>query len=245
MSRSSSPVSAPASGAYPGRVPDMLGWLRRHPWQADGLLALLLVALSSGQWQGDYPAAVAAVSVLLAATVVPRRRYPVAMFAVAAVIGAAQIAFSLQPAAASRQSAVGLQLGPAIQPTVADAAILILLYTLAAHRSRRVSITGLVICLLGAVVAVVRWAPAHTAHSGGAVFAAAVGLGGATLTAWVLGDSVAYRYRRAYYASLEERNVPANWRSGVPAWSTSRPRGCAGSSVTCTTAPRSGSPPSP
>ncbi len=26
-----------------------------------------------------------------------------------------------------------------------------------------------------------------------------------TLAAWVLGDSVAYRYRRAYYASLEER----------------------------------------
>ena len=205
MSRSASQVSAPWAGAYPGRVPDVPGWLRRHPWQADGLLALLLVALSSGQWQGDYPAAVAAVSVLLAATVVPRRRYPVAMFAVAAAIGAAQIAFSVQPAGAPPQSAAGPQLGPAIQPTVADAAILILLYTLAAHRSRRVSITGLVICLLGAVVAVVRWAPAHTAHSGGAVFAAAVGLGGATLTAWVLGDSVAYRYRRAYYASLEER----------------------------------------
>ena len=137
MSRSSSPVSAPGADAYPGRVPDMLGWLRRHPWQADGLLALLLVALSSGQWQGHYPAAVAAVSVLLAATVVPRRRYPVAMFAVAAAIGAAQIAFSVQPAGAPPQSAAGPQLGPAIQPTVADAAILILLYTLAAHRSRR------------------------------------------------------------------------------------------------------------
>ncbi len=31
------------------------------------------------------------------------------------------------------------------------------------------------------------------------------GLGGLTLAAWVLGDSVAYRYRRAYYASLEDR----------------------------------------
>jgi hypothetical protein len=31
------------------------------------------------------------------------------------------------------------------------------------------------------------------------------GLGGAALTAWVPGDSVAYRYRRAYYAALEER----------------------------------------
>ena len=205
MSRSGSQVSTPRADAYAGRVPDLLAWLRRHPWQADGLLALLLVLFSSGQWQGQDPAAVAAVSVLLAATVVPRRRYPVAMFAVAVTIGAAQIAFGIQPSGAPPQSVAGLTLGAALQPTVADAAILVLLYTLAAHRSRRVSITGLVICLLGSAAAIVRWAPAHTAHSGGAVLAAAVGLGGATLTAWVLGDSVAYRYRRAYYASLEER----------------------------------------
>ena len=44
-----------------------------------------------------------------------------------------------------------------------------------------------------------------TAHPGTRCSLAAVGLGGAALTAWVLGDSVAYRYRRAYYASLEER----------------------------------------
>ena len=37
------------------------------------------------------------------------------------------------------------------------------------------------------------------------MLAAAAGLGGAALTAWVLGDSVAYRYRRAYYAALEGR----------------------------------------
>ena len=71
MSGSGSQVPAPRAGAYPGRVPDVLGWLRGHPWQADGLLALLLVALSSGQWQGAYPVAVAAVSVLLAATANP------------------------------------------------------------------------------------------------------------------------------------------------------------------------------
>jgi signal transduction histidine kinase len=199
-------VSASRADAYPGRVRDVTGWLRRHPWQADGLLALLLVALSSGQWHGEYAVGTAVVSVLLAATVVPRRRYPVAAFAVAAGIGAAQVLIGVQPAGgAAILPGVGAQLSSALQPTVADTAILVLLYTLAAHRSRQVSITGLVICLLGAAAAIVRWAPAHTAHSGGAVFAAAVGLGGATLTAWVLGDSVAYRYRRAYYASLEER----------------------------------------
>ena len=88
---------------------------------------------------------------------------------------------------------------------MADTAIVVLLYTLAAHRSRRVSITGLAICLLGSAAAVARWAPAHTAHPGAPLLAAAAGLGGAALTAWVLGDSVAYRYRRAYYAALEGR----------------------------------------
>src|SRR5579863_4672818 len=94
---SSSGSQVPTAGAYPGRVPDMRGWLRRHPWQADGLLALLLAAFSSRQWQGDYAQDIAAVSVLLAATVVPRRRYPVAAFAVAAAIGAAQVTIGVQP----------------------------------------------------------------------------------------------------------------------------------------------------
>ena len=205
MSRSGSQVSTPRADAYAGRVPDLLAWLRRHPWQADGLLALLLVLFSSGQWQGQDPAAVAAVSVLLAATVVPRRRYPVAAFAVAFVIGAIQVAVGVQPAGSSGIPDLGLPVSPGLQPTMADAAILILLYTVAAYRPRRVSLVGLAACLAGSAAAIARWAPAHGAHPGGPLFAAAAGLGGAVLTAWVLGDSVAYRYRRAYYASLEER----------------------------------------
>src|SRR5215469_4234031 len=182
----------------------MLGWQRSHPWQADGLLALLLVAISSGQWQGKYAAGIAAVSVLLAATVVPRRRYPVAAFAVAIIIGATQVAVGVQPAGSARPD-FGLPLSASLQPTMADVAILVLLYTVAAYRPRRVSLVALAACLAGAVAAIARWAPAHGAHPGGPLFAAAAGLGGAALTAWVLGDSVAYRYRRAYYASLEER----------------------------------------
>ena len=136
MSRSGS--QAPVPGAYPGRVPDMLGWLRRHPWQADGLLALLLAAASAGQWQGAYARDIAVVSVLLAATVVPRRRYPVAAFAVAAAIGAAQVIIGVQPVGgAVSLPGTSLQLSAILQPTAADAAILVLLYTLAAHRPRR------------------------------------------------------------------------------------------------------------
>jgi signal transduction histidine kinase len=185
------PPDGGQAGAYPGQVPGLRAWLRRHPWQADVLLAAALFAGTSHQ------ARVTAVSVLLAATVIPRRRYPEAAFAVAAAIGGVQIVLGLQPA--------GGPAHPALEPCVADLAIAVLLYTLAAHRSRRVSVSGLVICLLLSGVAIARWSPANTAHPQDAVFAAAIALGGAALTAWVLGDSIAYRYRRAYYASLEDR----------------------------------------
>jgi signal transduction histidine kinase len=176
------------------------GWTRDHPWQADGLLAVILFAFSTQQIpSGSVVTGVTAtvVSALLAATVIPRRRYPVAAFAVAAAIAAAQITLGV---ASNSQEPV-----PGLQPNATDLAILVLLYTLAAYRSRPVSLAGLAICLIGAGVAIAFWSPAHGAHPTGALFAAAAGLGGLTLTAWVLGDSVAYRYRRAYYASLEER----------------------------------------
>jgi hypothetical protein len=109
----------------------------------------------------------------------------VAAFAAAALIEAAQVAYG-----------VGAAEAPvfALQPAGAtDLAILVLLYTLAAYRPRPVSVAGLAVCLLGSAVAIARWAPAHHAYAGGAVLGAAAGLGGVTLTAWVLGDSVAYR----------------------------------------------------
>jgi signal transduction histidine kinase len=178
----------------------VVAWLRAHPWQADTLLAVVLFLLSAQQNPAGptrVRVEVVAVAALLAATVIPRRRYPVAAFAAAAVIGAGQVVFGLQygnPAPVV-----------ALEPRATDVAIAVLLYTLAAHAPRRISIAGLVLCLLGMAVAVARWSPAHGPDSGGAVFGAVAGLGGAALTAWVLGDSVAYRYRRAHYAALEER----------------------------------------
>jgi signal transduction histidine kinase len=183
---------------------EMNAWLRRHPWQADGLLAAALLVTSvpqvaAGQAGATGRVAFTAVTVLLAATVIPRRRHPEAVFAVAAVIAVAQIAFGVQ---SGDQAPVF-----ALQPTDADLAILVLLYTLAAYRPRPVSVAGLLVCLLGSAAAIARWSPAHGAHPAGALLGAAAGLGGLTLAAWVLGDSVAYRYRRAYYASLEDRAV--------------------------------------
>ena len=189
----------------------MVAWLRAHPWQADTLLAVVLALLSVGQnptGPTRVRLEVVAVTALLAATVIPRRRYPVAAFAAAAVIGAAQVVFGLQygnPAPVV-----------ALEPRVTDLAIAVLLYTLAVSQSRRISIAGLMLCLLGVAVAVARWAPAHGPDSGGAVFGAVAGLGGAAVTAWVLGDSVAYRYRRAYYAAPRGTRRPAGGRAGRP-----------------------------
>jgi signal transduction histidine kinase len=177
-------------------------WLRDHPWQADSLLAAALFVvtvpqLGAGQASAAARAAYVVVAVLLVGSVIPRRRYPVAAFAVAAVIAAAQIVFGVETGGQAQVFA--------LQPTDADLAILVLLYTLAAYRPRPVSIAGLVLCLLGSAVVITRWSPAHGPHPADALVGAVAGLGGLTLAAWVLGDSVAYRYRRAYYASLEDR----------------------------------------
>ena len=203
MSRS---ARCSAISAYPGQVLSRVSaWLRRHPLQADGLLAAALLAfsvpqLTAGTTGAASRAAYVAVNVLLAATVVARRRYPVAAFATAAAIGAAQIAFGVRTGGSAPVFA--------LQPAgTTDLAIPVLLYTLAAYRPRPVSIAGLVICLLGAVAAIARWSPAHQAYAGDAVLGAAIGLGGLTVAAWVLGDSVAYRYRRARFSALEERAV--------------------------------------
>jgi signal transduction histidine kinase len=206
MTATARQVTGQARGAYPGHVlQDVRDWLRRHPWQADSLLALVLALLSAGQVPYSPLSALLGtivVVVLLAATVLPRRRYPVATFTAAAAIGLAQILFGLRPGG-------GVPPVHALEPTATSVVIAVQLYTLAACRPRRVSITGLVLCLVGTAVAITRWAPLYRPLSGGLVLAAAAGLGGAALTAWVLGDSVAYRHRLAYYASLEERAARA------------------------------------
>jgi signal transduction histidine kinase len=162
-------------------------WLRRHPSLVDGVLAFVLaliglITIGTGSAVvNGRPALLFSVAIVV--PVVFRRKYPVGAFAVATAIGAGQVMFT-------------------DRPDVADLAIVILLYTLAAYRPRRVSATGLAICLLGSAIGVARWAPAHlglldTIMVGSVLFA------GPALIAWVIGDSM--RYRRGYYASLEDR----------------------------------------
>jgi signal transduction histidine kinase len=121
--------------------------------------------------------------IALAVPVVFRRAYPVAAFAAAIVAGALQVLLNFSP-----------------NPT--DLAIVILLYTLAAYTPRRISITGLAICLAGSAVAVLRWMPGRLSMLD-SLLVGSIMFAGPSLIAWVFGDSM--RYRRAYYTNLEDR----------------------------------------
>jgi signal transduction histidine kinase len=171
-------------------------WARTHPLASDSLLGAALLACSAEQLRIS-PAETAlgalAVSVLLALAVALRRRDTVAAFGLAAVIGLAQALLGFR--------STGDPPVRALQPAMTDAAIVVLLYTLATGRPRRVSLAGLVACLAGSALAVSRWSYGQRSTT---VFLLAIAALTATFTtAWVLGDSAGYR--RAYYVSLEER----------------------------------------
>ncbi len=169
----------------------LYAWLSRHPRLVDGVPAfwLVLIGLPSVigvPLDGYRPGARVVMLLIIAAMTVPvvfRRKYPVHGFAIAAVAGA-------------------LQLIVFPQPVGSDLAILLLLYTLAAYRPRRVSVAGLAICLIGAVTAVGVWAP-NGVGAVDRILLATVLFSGTALVAWVLGDSM--RYRRAYLTALEDR----------------------------------------
>src|SRR5580704_12908694 len=183
------------TSTYPKPVQGIWTWLRSHPWEADLALAALVFLASLSQSGAD--PLIRVVSLVLAATLIVRRKYPVQAFIVAAVIVALQVWFGLRPQG-------GYYLG-LWQPTAADIALAVLLYTLAAHAPRRTSVGGLAACLILSAGAISRWGPAHGPDPGTSILAAATLLASVSMTAWVLGDSVAYRYRVAYYAALEDR----------------------------------------
>jgi signal transduction histidine kinase len=195
------------ASTYPGRVRGVWTWLRSHPREADLALAAVVVLATVGQAGAD--PVILLVGAALATTLLVRRAYPVEAFGLAAAIAVVQIYLGLAPSG-------GYSAG-AWQPSAADITIAILLYTLAARTSRRTSLICLGLCLLLSGLAVARWGPAHQlrlatsaggAHpvsAGSLALAAAALLCSISLTAWVLGDTVAYRHRVALTASLEER----------------------------------------
>jgi signal transduction histidine kinase len=176
-------AAAPAAAhAWPG-----LAWLRertgRHPLTADaGLAALLLLVATFRRGElADHRALSVVLGVLLIAPLVWRRRHPFAVFGVVCVVAATQ-----------------WLLGRVL---VADLALLVALYTVAAHCDRRKALSAAAVIEVGVLLAVIRWAPPQGVLTG------FVFLSGMATAAFVLGVNI--RTRRAYLESLEDRALRA------------------------------------
>jgi len=170
-------------------VRSFYAWLRGHPLVVDSLLAaavalLGLIAIGAGHVRlvVELPFIVA-----MSAPVALRRRYPVGAFAAVVVVG-------------------GLEVLWLPRPFGSDLAVIVLLYTVAAYRPRRISVLALVVCLTGSLVAILVWG-AHVVHSAWAFAGVAAVFAGPALLAWLLGDSM--QWRRGYYRGLEERAARA------------------------------------
>jgi signal transduction histidine kinase len=190
-------MTAQDQAGYPGSVERLYAWLRRHPWLVDGTLAVILLAGAANAYLGN--AAVLPASLALAGTVAVRRRFPVSAYATALAIGVAQVVVGIGPTFTNSP----------LQPTFADAAILILLYTVAAERPRRVSLPALAACVVLFAIVVARYNPGGPQGRHQVEYFLVTGLLYllAPTSAWVLGDSMGYR--RAYAAALEERAARA------------------------------------
>ncbi|MGA9834254.1 MAG: histidine kinase dimerization/phosphoacceptor domain-containing protein, partial [Trebonia sp.] len=174
----------------------LYAWLRRHPWLVDGTLAVVLLAGAANAYLID--AAVLPASLALAGTVAVRRRFPVSAYAVALAIGVAQVVVGIGPTFTNSP----------LQPTFADAGILVLLYTVAAERPRWISLPGLAACVVLFVAVAARYSPGvnQPRHLEFFLVTSLLYLL-APVSAWVLGDSMGTR--RAYSAALEERAARA------------------------------------
>ena len=160
------------------------GWMRGHPLVVDSLLAIAVAVLGlSAVGMRRVPLAVALIFVVaLSAPVALRRRYPVGAFAAVVAVG-------------------GLEVLALPRPFGSDFAVVIMLYTVAAYRPRRVSVVALAVCLAGSLVAISVWL--HVVASLWAFAGVAAVFAGPALLAWLLGDSM--QWRRSYYRGLEER----------------------------------------
>ncbi|MFJ6563801.1 sensor histidine kinase [Streptomyces sp. NPDC091412] len=165
-------------------------FLRRHPMWVDGSWALILLGLSGVSVSSINGApghhgsvgATLALSLVLCVVVALRRRVPEKMLVLAGAAGVAQLVLD-------------------VETMVANFAMLVIIYTVAAIGARWASRFALAGGLCAATLAQMRW-PQHDASALSNV-AIAVFQTVPFALAWVLGDSM--RTRRAYFAQLEER----------------------------------------
>ncbi|MGW6394628.1 sensor histidine kinase [Streptomyces sp. NPDC055103] len=164
-------------------------FLRRHPTGVDTFWAVVLLGFSL-LWVGTtYPAvgqpfAFGAVAVLFSLVVALRRRAPEKMLLLSVALGTAQLALGLEP-------------------FMADFAMLVIVFTVAAHDGPRwASRLALVGGLSASALSQLRWNTEGIDSVAARIFFTVIMTVPFAL-AWVLGDSL--RTRRAYFAQLEER----------------------------------------
>ncbi|MEU6927585.1 sensor histidine kinase [Streptomyces sp. 2RAF24] len=164
-------------------------FIRRHPTGVDTFWAVVLFGFSllwvgSGSPAGTNVAGYLAVGALYSLVIALRRRAPEKMLVLTVLLGLAQLAFG-------------------IVPFMADFAMLVIIYTVAAHDGPRwASRLALAGGLAAATLSQLRWPLEESRSSAATVFFTIIMTVPFAL-AWVLGDSL--RTRRAYFAQLEER----------------------------------------
>ncbi|MER7947759.1 sensor histidine kinase [Streptomyces sp. NPDC096079] len=164
-------------------------FLRRHPTGVDVFWAVVLLGFSllwvvSAGDLGSGALAYGLVAVLFSLVVALRRRAPEKMLVLAVTLGVAQLALGLKP-------------------FMADFAMLVIIFTVAAHDGPRwASRLALIGGLSASTLSQLRW-PLEAQNSGAAQVFFTIIMTVPFALAWVLGDSL--RTRRAYFAQLEER----------------------------------------
>ncbi|MFF8381714.1 sensor histidine kinase [Streptomyces sp. NPDC015661] len=165
-------------------------FIRRHPTGVDTFWAVVLLGfsllwvVSAGVANGG-PLGYVLVALLFSLVVALRRRAPEKMLLLAVALGLIQLVLDLVP-------------------FLADFAMLVIIFTVAAHDGPRwASRLALVGGLSASTLAQVRWPMEEGSGSGAAKVFFAVIMTVPFALAWVLGDSL--RTRRAYFAQLEER----------------------------------------
>jgi hypothetical protein len=157
-------------------------WASTHGTLLDGLLVLVLDlwVLGHDLHDGGELASPTALVLgqLLVLPLIVRRRYPSAVFGFMAAVAFAQWLADLR--------------------LLADVALLIVMYTVAAHESRARAFVAAAVMELGVVLASIRFAPA-----GDGLVASLIFLSG--LVAAVLFGGITLRTRRQYLAALVER----------------------------------------
>lgn len=163
-------------------------FIRRHPTGVDSFWAVVLLGMTVAAAAGVPGDAgdrwgVLVIGALLSVVVALRRRMPERMLLLTAGLGVAQLVADVE-----------------VFPS--DFAMLVIIYTVAAHDGPRwASRFALVGGACAATLATVRW-PLEETGTGGLIFFTVV-MTAPFVLAWVLGDSI--RTRRAYFAQLEER----------------------------------------